>query len=234
MSLGLNFIPKPIASSKEILLKEFEDFSESLRKRKFLVHTRKEPIVNQSNLSAALHKIKKPFSYQNNSSFSPTSPIEQYISSTRASLISAINKLPKRRSKDLMLSYKIKKTIKKLQNNNEIIIKPSDKNLGICIMDRDFFFKECLKQLEDETTYLKLVKAPDFKGILMILKRILFKFKHLYNKDNSLTTLARTLLHPLLTNTYKIGKFYILPKVHKPVIVGRLALTHSLALLQNF
>jgi len=123
LSLGLNFIPKPIASSKEILLKEFEDFADSLRKRKILVHTRKDPIVNQSNLSAALHKIKKPFSYQNNS---PISPIEQYISSTRASLISAINKLPKRRSKDLMLSYKIKKTI---QNNNEIIIKPSDKNL---------------------------------------------------------------------------------------------------------
>ena len=40
-----------------------------------------------------------------------------------------------------------------LQNNDSIIIKPSDKNLGLVIMDLTWYEHECFNQLTDNTTY---------------------------------------------------------------------------------
>jgi len=210
LSLGLNFIPTPNASSKKHLLKEFDDFANNLRKRKALIHFRNDPIVNQSNISLALHAIKKPQSSKIYDVFPQNSAIEKYINSVKSSLNSAIdqNKFNKVPNKELI---RIKKTISKLKNNKDIVIKPTDKNLGLCIMDADFYLKECHRQLDDSSTYKKLDKSPNFKGILTQLKRILYKFNHLYNKDNSLTYLAKTILYPLINNIYKIGKFYIIP-----------------------
>lgn len=185
-----------------------------------MIHFRNDPIVNQSNISLALHAIKKPQSSKIYDVFPQNSAIEKYINSVKSSLNSAIdqNKFNKVPNKELI---RIKKTISKLKNNKDIVIKPTDKNLGLCIMDADFYLKECHRQLDDSSTYKKLDKSPNFKGILTQLKRILYKFNHLYNKDNSLTYLAKTILYPLINNIYKIGKFYIIPKVHKPTIVGR-------------
>ena len=40
-----------------------------------------------------------------------------------------------------------------LQNNESIIIKPSDKNLGLLIMDLALYKDEFFNQLKDNTTY---------------------------------------------------------------------------------
>jgi hypothetical protein len=54
--LGLNFIPTPLSSTKEIMLAEFDDFANKIRMRKRLLHSR---IDRTSNVIDAFKQIKK-------------------------------------------------------------------------------------------------------------------------------------------------------------------------------
>ena len=94
-----------------------------------------------------------------------------------------------------------------------IIIKPCDKNLGIAVMQTEWYIKEAKKQLNDTTTYKALTEPPNIANIAMDLKMIM----------NSQTWLSpsqsRKLLKDLITDStldkVKLCRIYFLPKVHK-------------------
>jgi hypothetical protein len=220
LSLGLNFIPTPLSSTKETMLAEFDDFANKIRMRKRLLHSRIDPTIRTSNVIDAFKQIKKSPSAIIESPLPANSPLEKFLAMSRFSLDEMLNKTTNSIKADIM-SRQVRKAILSIKRNKEIVIKPSDKNLGVCIMDLNFYMKECYRQLNDKNSYIRYENPPDYKGIFATLKRILFKYSFLYNKDSSLTSLAKFLLQPLLTNVFKIGKFYILPKVHKPEVVGR-------------
>lgn len=223
LSLGLNYIPEPTPASKLTFLQEFDDFADNIRRRKRLVNIRNDPKIITSNVAEALNSIKKPVNISTglDAPFKSTSPLEEYLASTRIALEKSLADLNPLEGADQSTRKNVLKAVKSLKSNSKIVIKPSDKNLGVCIMDYDFYVDECYRQLNDVSSYKKYDSPPDFKGIMTLLKRILFINNQLYSSENQLSKVATFLLQPLLTNTFKIGKFYILPKIHKSPIVGR-------------
>jgi hypothetical protein len=138
----------------------------------------------------------------------------------------------------------ISNTIDNLYKNKNIIIKPADKNLGIVILPILEYQKLCLNVLSDHTTYSKINDNDNFNDIainklISILKQHDYLYiqnnnnnsnntnKQTFNNtdilnnninDNNYTYLAKSLLQLITNNKYKTaGKFYGLPKMHKPI-----------------
>ena len=109
------------------------------------------------------------------------------------------------------------RALKILKNNKAIVIKVSDKNLGLTIMDFSWYDMECLRQLHDATIYLQLeseeVERVKFTTKLMLEKFIL-KYKDVLTKQE-MRFLQKNLQRP------GVPLFYILPKLHKNPVVGR-------------
>ena len=106
-------------------------------------------------------------------------------------------------------------------HRDDIIIKPSDKNLGLTILDKDHYVKLCLSHLNETTQYKKLPSySPnktfnDLKQLLMALNE--------FNERNSskMTKLASSLLQLMNKRELRVSPFYILPKLHKQPISSR-------------
>lgn len=105
-----------------------------------------------------------------------------------------------------------------LQHDPDIIIKPSDKNMGMCIMDRTWYISEALRMLGDVSTY-RPTPAAAMPGIRSNLQR----------QSLQLCERWRRKLPPEVYKYIKsaayfpslVPYFYLLPKVHKLPQVNR-------------
>ena len=108
-------------------------------------------------------------------------------------------------------------SLQNLKKNQAIVIKMSDKNLGLTIMDFDWYDAECMRQLEDTIIYVQLcptqIEQVKFTTKLT-LQKLIEKYKHVLTKQEC-RFLQLNLVRP------GIPCFYILPKLHKTPIVGR-------------
>ena len=114
-----------------------------------------------------------------------------------------------------------KVTIQKLKSDS---ICSADKNLGICIVDRDWYENEALRQLTDENTYIKVCNLPNNTHFTTAINDILTK----HNKQNS--AIAKYFLQTMQTeypdntsnkniNMSKLSRFYM--TIHKEPPIGR-------------
>jgi len=122
LSLGLNFIPTPLSSTKETMNK--------IRMRKRLLHSRIDPTIRTSNVIDAFKQIKKSPSAIIESPLPANSPLEKFLAMSRFSLDEMLNKTTRSIKADIM-SRQVRKAILSIKRNKEIVIKPSDKNLGV-------------------------------------------------------------------------------------------------------
>jgi hypothetical protein len=101
-----------------------------------------------------------------------------------------------------------------LAQNPDIVIKAADKNLGLTIVDKTWYVDECLKHLQDDDTYQLVSGDVPVQQLTKRLERFV-KLAFCY-----LTPQMRKFV---LANTesYRIPCFYLLIKLHKPVISGR-------------
>ncbi len=114
------------------------------------------------------------------------------------------------------------KALKNLENNKRIMVKPADKNLGLCIVDTQWYNNEMLSQLKDRDTYQLI---PNEKRDAMLQKhtqRIRFaltrpRLKQLLDEDEAkfLQDAADNLQHA------QAPHIYLLIKMHKTPIAGR-------------
>ena len=94
-----------------------------------------------------------------------------------------------------------------LKIDNTIIIKEADKGFAVVIWDREDYLKEAKNQLNDKKVYKELtgdVESPLEKIIKTVLKKIRDR------RDISDSTLDY-----FLVNNHKLGRFQLLPKIHK-------------------
>lgn len=104
--------------------------------------------------------------------------------------------------------------LRALKHSN-YIFKPTDKNLGIACIDKEWYHLEIQKHLEDERTYKKVTEIP---------KTSIEELNILASTTNS--QLKRFLLKN--SSDPKPAPFYILPKVHKTPVSSRpIAADHS-------
>ena len=117
-------------------------------------------------------------------------------------------------------------TLKCLKNNTNIIIKPSDKNLGLVILDTTHYKELCLIHLNDATTYTEVLNySPNgsYAKLRLLLNKhnILFKDKKDVNNIKVKTKLADSLLQLEKHDNLRIPAMYILPKIHKNPMQSR-------------
>ena len=77
-------------------------------------------------------------------------------------------------------------SLQNLKKNQAIVIKMSDKNLGLTIMDFDWYDAECMRQLEDTIIYFQLcptqIEQVKFTTKLT-LQKLIEKYKHVLTKQ---------------------------------------------------
>ncbi len=105
-------------------------------------------------------------------------------------------------------------TLKQLQANDKIVVKPADKNLGTTIMLSCTYKKMCMEILDDKKTYVKI--ACDVLPSLpyVALEKIIEELRPPVN-------LIKSLLQLKSSSYLRFGRFYCLPKMHKTPVRGR-------------
>jgi uncharacterized protein YggL (DUF469 family) len=105
-------------------------------------------------------------------------------------------------------SYQIKLVTQWLETN-KVMAKPADKNLGLVLLPIQWYNNEVLRQLSDKETYEPM--QFDQNNVRRELQKLIHKHKLAdYRKE----------IFPSHDKT-KLPEFYILPKIHKPIVKGR-------------
>ena len=102
-----------------------------------------------------------------------------------------------------------------------IIIKEVDKDSRIVVWDREDYLAEARTQLKDEDVYQEL-KGNTVGPLEKIIESVLRKVRN--RKD-----ISNARLYYFLVNNAKLGRFYLLPKVHKRLhnVPGRPVISNS-------
>ena len=94
-----------------------------------------------------------------------------------------------------------------LQDDPSIIIKEADKGSAVVVWDREDFLREANSQLSDKDVYREI--KGDAEGPLMnVIKSVLRKIRNRGDINDETSDY-------FLVNNPKLGRFYLLPKIHK-------------------
>ena len=224
LSLGLNFVPRSRKSKREIFTDASDKFIRQVRIKKHFASS----TTSDSNLTieTILHtRINKSLTLQEQQAkFEPTitrSPIEQYLDVVKNKLWLESLKEHTERKHETYKWAKFLRIANQLRRREDIIIKPSDKNLGVTVMNKKWYIDTALsnKYLGDDTTYKPCTTPP-------ILDNITNDLRSIFNRQTWLTTItADKLLKDLLSDEthgkIKLCRMYFMPKLHKPTIALR-------------
>ena len=111
------------------------------------------------------------------------------------------------------LTKRERQALKKLRQQTDILIKPADKGSGTVVMNRQDYLDECYRQLNDQQFYKRVSIDPTED----VNKRVCFYLKRLL-ADSVVDEETHRYLTPQVP---KAGRFYTLPKIHKPGNPGR-------------
>jgi hypothetical protein len=121
--------------------------------------------------------------------------------------------------------------IRSLRSNPHIVIKPSDKNLGLALMDAYWYRQQCNLHLSDRKTYTPLNSKQATALCITAFNRIKSTATTaLQQKPPLLTKQQRDfLLHRTANDaTTRFPLFYCIPKLHKtPVATRPIVASHS-------
>ena len=115
--------------------------------------------------------------------------------------------------------------LKEFINNNDITIKPADKNMGLTVININHYHELVIKQLNDKC--YKQITPDTIPSITTLSNTISDYSRKLYDKQSGFnyfnydefTYITRCLKDNKETKI--INTFYILPKIHKSPITGR-------------
>jgi hypothetical protein len=129
------------------------------------------------------------------------------------------------------LTFSHLKTLQILKSDTSVIIKPTDKNLGPAIMEKDTYIKQVLSEhlLTQEYRRLTAIEAKNkIIDITEHLKKLINDNRHFLSKPE-LTFFQRS-----LQAHHRLPIFYGLPKVHKTPISLRPVVSNTNGLLAVF
>lgn len=112
----------------------------------------------------------------------------------------------------------LRRAMFELQDDPSIVVKPSDKNMGLCILDRSWYIAECLRQLGSIDTYVP-VSTPDMPQTIERLKQRAMQLADFYRPY--LPADVYKYLQAAAAANHIVPFFYLLPKVHKLPAVTR-------------
>ena len=141
--------------------------------------------------------------------FSGIQKVKHYIESTKNELNNRLPQITTLFSSNV--TNKDRATIKKLKKiNDQVTIKPADKNLGIVLLNTDDYIVQCTNHLSDASTY-KLVESIPTNKIRNHLTNTIISFKSQINGHSKRLYLFLV----TVPNPTQIPQFYGIPKIHK-------------------
>ena len=204
LSKGLKFVPTPKNINKAQIKEELEIFGRKLRLMWYFRNEEQESISNP-------FKKKSKFNPKNKDA-----AIELYLSRLEEEILALENK-----SKYSNLTKEERNAIYSLKDDTSIVIKEADKGSGIVVWDREDYLAEAQKQLSDKEVYQQ-IKGDIESPLIKIIKTAIRKVRD--RRDISDETLDY-----FLVNNPKLGRFYLLPKIHKRLhnVPGRPVISNS-------
>ena len=214
LGLSLKHVPQPPLTTQEDVRASIANLARQIRLRHMFVH--------QPARKPDLLRLPNP-------EFSPapaTWPYEQYLDAVKSKLLTEVHDSPVRYSR---LPAPMRLALRTLREDDSIIIKPADKNLGTAIVDTTWYINEARRQLGDAKVYRRLDDArATIRQSYAYLRLLLKHAGELFQPNKSprqLTSLAKFLLQDDkasgATNESRISKFYLIIKMHKTPIAGR-------------
>ena len=206
LAKGLNFVPAPKHLDKISTLQDLDEFYRRIKLHAFFNDPNKA-FINGSE-EDHFHNYKQ----KNSSWVPPTSDeaIENFILKCRDD----INHIDFARVEKKLtnLSQEQQVALQSLKNRSDIIIKKADKGGAVVVWRKDLYIAEAERQLSDETFYEKVAedKTQDINDQVHTIVEDEIKMGNLPKE-------ARTLIQ----SKPRCGRFYLLPKIHKPSIPGR-------------
>ena len=204
LSKGLKFVPTPRGINKALIKEELEAYGRKLR---LMWHFRND----ERELSYDPFKKKSKFDPKRKDA-----AIELYLSRLEEEIPSLYYKIGYSN-----LTKGGRDAVYSLKNDNSIIIKEADKRSAVLVWDRDGYLREAKNQLNDKNVYKEL--TGDVEGPLeKIIKTVLEKIRD--RRDISDSTLDY-----FLVNNLKLGRYYLLPKIHKKLhnVTGQPVISNS-------
>ena len=190
LSKGLKFIPTPKYINKARIKEELETYGRKLRLMWHYRNQEREIIINPFKKKSKFNPKRKD------------AAIEIYLSRLEEEIFALDKKLSYSN-----LTKQERHALYSLRDDTSIIIKEADKGSGIVVWDREDYLAEARAQLKDKDVYQEL-KGNIVGPLEKIIKSVLRKVRD--RKDISDETLDY-----FLVNNPKLGRFYLLPKIHK-------------------
>ena len=220
LGAGLRFIPLcPRPPSPEELSSWLQPLDRQLRLFYFFKGQDRQPDSRRSPWSLS------------NSSWNPPADKNPVPRSAKLALERARQKLEWHRDKRIAhlrfrsnTSRVFWESIQSLIRDRSITIKPSDKNLGLTVVDREWYNNEAYRQLNDRLTYQPLGPNFEFGSVFGQLNDLVDELKFSRMLDSTeVDFILRSKKDERTGNDlpFKVPNFYMLIKVHKKPVVGR-------------
>ena len=101
-----------------------------------------------------------------------------------------------------------REALKNLQKDTSIVIKGADKGSAVVVWDREDYLREAESQLSDKNVYEE-ISGDVISPLVKIIKY------HLANVKSRGDVSGETTMDYFMVNNPRIGRFYLLPKIHK-------------------
>lgn len=199
LSKGLNFCPSTGLFDEFQILKDLDDFSRNLRLREYFLD-------KPSNSDDARPRPK----YDWTPNTRRDNCLDLYIAAVQKDILKQYRKGGK---KSHNLTKSERESLKSLSTRSDIVIKPADKGGAIVILNTNDYIQEGNRQLNDPNFYEHLTGDPTpryAKIVSSTLEELL--------KGGKITANEHKLLKPAHPS---LGRFYMLPKIHKTGNPGR-------------
>jgi hypothetical protein len=193
---------------------DFEIFT--TRVRKLVNHKFKD--VDPSAINSFNKKLQLP--YNRHDGLTPSysvASIESFLKQKKVLLNNLVQRAPVRFNQQTD-----KMTLTKWFKENDVIIKQTDKNLGIAIISVKDYHVKVMEQLDNNLVYQKL----DFMDWNRILDQYSKVTRSILTKDRTISLKGinkqeSTFLQITDPNSYILPQFHLIPKIHKDPWVGR-------------
>ena len=205
LSKGLKFCPTPKEIDRAELKRDLEKFGRRMRLK---WHYRNE----DDDFSYSPFRPKSTFHPKNESV-----AIECYLSCIEEQIMSIV---PEGNNYS-NLSEGEKKALKTLFQDKSIVIKEADKGSAVVVWDREDYCKEADIQLSNGDIYEEITADP--------VPALKARIEKCFDKINDRGDLEDTIMQYFVVENPKLGRFYLLPKIHKRMqnVPGRPVISNS-------
>ena len=217
LGFGIKFIPKKPPDPK-LIIPSYEDF-----KRRIHI---KELFKDKEDTNPSFN----PKFHVKSSWIPPPSDNQNVVKGLR--LIKA-NIMPLNYTNNTFLYAKhinnlVPKTFNDFIHHPDILVKPSDKNLGLTVIDKSWYINEGWKQLQNPAYYeilnKNLLSDENLTSFIQELKADamgLLRFSRSSYCTNIFNKQIEKFLLDAISKNDKLPTFHLLPKIHKTPIQGR-------------